>query len=118
MFCDGNYLNLQNYGRIVKYNKLVRDKISEIIKQEGKTPIIRIADEEEYVLKLREKLHEEADEVAESHEVEELVDIMEVIYALAEQKGISYEELEKIRQRKANKKGRFAKRIILEEVDE
>ncbi len=107
-----------NEGHPPLYNKLVRDKICDIIKLEGKTPVIRIADKEEYFPKLREKLQEEVDEFAESHEVEELVDIMEVVYALAEQKGISYEELERRRQRKADEKGTFAKMMILEEVKE
>ncbi|MBI2668852.1 nucleoside triphosphate pyrophosphohydrolase [Candidatus Woesearchaeota archaeon] len=98
------------------YHKLVRDKIPEIIQRDGKKPIISIADEKEYRLKLREKLQEEVDEFLDSENVEELADILEVVYALADVEKVTTAELEKIREKKEQERGGFRKRIILENV--
>lgn len=102
----------------MKYNKLVRDKIPEIIEQNKKSHITHIANDEEYWEKLKEKLKEEVDEFLKSSTEEELSDILEVIYAICDFKGISKHVLELLRQRKSKKKGGFKKRIILDEVKE
>ena len=62
--------------------KLVRDKIPEIIKENGETPKVRIAKPEELDRLLREKIVEEAEEFLRSGDTEELVDIQEAIDAL------------------------------------
>lgn len=98
--------------------KLVRDRIPEIIKKQGKEPVTYIAQEDEYYRFLVKKLDEEMKEFLESNETEELVDLMEVIYAIAIQKGISKEELENIRSNKANERGEFKNRLILKEIKE
>ena len=100
----------------MKYNKLVRDKIPEIIKGKGETPITHIADDEEYKIKLKEKLIEEIEEFLKESNAEELADILEVIYAIRDNMGVSTEELEKIRVEKAEKRGGFNKKIILDET--
>jgi len=92
--------------------KLVRDKIPEIIKKQGKNPITRIASDEEYLKELVKKLQEEVDEFKEKHNIEELADIIEVIYALSEFYGVSVEDLHKLQEAKAEKRGKFKKRII------
>ena len=93
--------------------KLVRDKIPEIIRGEGLEPVIYAADEQEYVSRLRDKLQEEVAEfIASDNDSEELADILEVVYALAEQAGTSREQLEKLRAAKAGKRGGFVERII------
>jgi predicted house-cleaning noncanonical NTP pyrophosphatase (MazG superfamily) len=102
-------------GVFMKYNKLVRDKIPEIIKNKGGIPVTRIADEEEYWQKLKEKLHEEVAEFDKDESVEELADILEVISAIAEHKQIELSKIEEIGQKKAEERGRFRGRIILEE---
>lgn len=102
----------------VEYNKLVRDKIPDIIKANDKTAMTHIADDKEYWQKLKEKLLEEAREFGESEDPEEIADLLEIILALAEVKGLSREELEKERQEKASQRGAFKKRIILEEVED
>jgi len=94
----------------MKYNKLIRDKIPEIIKNNGDTCLTHIASEEEYKQKLVEKLQEEVDEYKKDPSLEELADILEVIYALGDK-----EEMEKIRKQKFEKRGGFSKRIILDE---
>ena len=99
----------------MKYNKLIRDKIPEIIKENGNMPIIHIADDKEYWEKLKEKLKEEVEEFIEDSSKEELADILEVIYAINEFKRFDINEIEKIREKKAEKRGKFKKKIILDE---
>lgn len=100
----------------MKYHKLVRDKIPEIIKKHGGDPVTRIADDREYGRKLKEKLREEVKEFMRKESVEELADILEVIYALGAFKKVGRGKLEQLRIKKARGRGRFGKRIILEEV--
>src|SRR3989338_2759391 len=98
----------------MQHNKLVRDKIPEIIRKNGEVPIIHLADNQEYWQKLKEKLQEEVDEFIKDEKEEELVDILEVINAITEFKKIDKDKLEHLREKKAEEKGRFKERIILE----
>jgi len=100
----------------MKYNKLVRDKIPEIIKQKGKTPIIHVADDKEYWQKLKEKLIEETDEFFKHDSEEEVADILEIIYAICDFKKIDKQKLEMLRKKKAEKRGSFKDKIILDET--
>ncbi|MBD5488582.1 MAG: nucleoside triphosphate pyrophosphohydrolase [Lachnospiraceae bacterium] len=95
------------------YNKLVRDGIPEIIAAQGEKPIIRVMDDKEYIISLEKKLDEEVAEYHESKEIEELADVMEVIYALCEAKGHSVDELIKVYENKHIERGGFSKRIFL-----
>ena len=95
------------------YNKLVRDRIPEIIEANGETPITRILDPDEYLRCLEAKLDEEVSEFHDSKDPEELADILEVIYALAEAKGCSHQKLMEIYERKHTARGGFAKRVFL-----
>ena len=93
--------------------KLVRDRIPEIIRAEGLAPVIYTADAEEHGSRLRDKLQKEVAEfIASDNDPEELADILEVLYALAEHSGTSREQLEKLRAAKAEKRGGFADRIV------
>lgn len=96
--------------------KLVRDKIPEIIKNEGLKPVISIANEEEYFEELKNKLLEEVNEFLEDDNIEELADIQEVLYAIYDFKGISKDEIEKVRFGKELKKGKFKDKIILKDI--
>ena len=98
------------------YNKLVRDNISEIIKEKGDTPVYRVLTDSEYLDALNQKLHEEVIEYLEDNSIEELCDILEVAYAIAVAKGYSTGELAKIRDNKNNKRGAFANKFFLEKV--
>jgi predicted house-cleaning noncanonical NTP pyrophosphatase (MazG superfamily) len=100
----------------MKYSKLVRDKIPEIIKSKGMIPIVHIADEEEYWQKLKEKLQEEVNEFFKKENEEELADILEVIYAICEFKNFDKEKLELLRRKKAEEGGGFQDKIILDET--
>lgn len=101
----------------MSYNKLVRDKIPDIIKQnEGKESIIRILNNDEYLVELNKKIKEELNEYLESGEIEELADLEEVLRAILDVKGVSYDDFEKIRQGKVNKRGAFKDKIYLEGI--
>lgn len=100
----------------MKYDKLVRDKIPEYIKSKGNVPISHIADEDEYWQKLREKLQEEVDEFLKDEKLEEIADILEVIDAICDHQKFDKHELAVIKDKKAEERGKFEKRIILEEA--
>ena len=86
------------------YNKLVRDKIPEIIAADnGKTCVTRIMEDDEYLETLNTKMQEELKEYLESGDVKELADLEEILRAILDIKGVSYEEFEKIRNTKVMK---------------
>lgn len=99
----------------MKYNKLVRDKIPEYIIKKGGTPITHIAEDAEYWQKLKEKLLEEIEEFRTDESAEEIADVLEVIDAIIDYKKIDRSELEEIKNKKAEERGRFNERIILDE---
>ena len=98
------------------YNKLVRDKIPEIIKNSGKKAITTVLNQEEYLTELDRKLNEECAEYQQDKSIEELADMLEVIYAITVARGYSVGELEQVRREKAENRGGFNDRIILKEV--
>lgn len=99
----------------MKYNKLIRDKIPDIILQKGGTPVTHIANEEEYYSKLKEKLLEETQEFLKDNNTDELADVLEVVYAIRDFKNISEIDLETLRKKKALERGAFKQKIILDE---
>lgn len=105
-------------SRIITYNKLVRDKIPEIIEASGKKCDTAVLTDKDFLYMLDKKLGEEVKEYQESHEVEELADVLEVIYAIAETQGVSKKQLEDIRAAKTEKRGAFEKKILLKSVTE
>ena len=100
----------------IQYNKLVRDRIPEIIEASGKRCVCSTLSDEEYLAKLDEKLNEELAEYQESKSMEELADLLEVVRAVAVARGSSMEEVEAIRREKAAKRGGFEKKLLLTEV--
>ena len=94
------------------YEKLVRDKIPELIRAGGETPHIRILEDEEYHRHLETKLDEEVKEFHRDQNLEELADILEVVYALAEEYG-GREELLRLYEKKHEARGGFRERIFL-----
>ena len=100
------------------HNKLVRDKIPEIIESHNEVCKIRILSDEEYLDELNFKIQEEMKEYLESGDIEELADLEEVLRAILEIKKCPYEEFENIRINKVNKRGAFKKKIFLESTDD
>ena len=98
---------------MIKYNKAIRDKIPEIIADSGKKYNLKQLDDEPFLAELEKKLIEEVNEYAESKDVEELADLVEVIYRISELKGVNSDELDKIRKDKAEKRGKFDSNLFL-----
>lgn len=98
------------------YNKLVRDRIPEIIKSTGKTPLTATLSQETYIYMLDQKLAEELAEYQESKSFDELADLIEVIAAVAKARGCSWEQLMKLCMEKRSMRGGFEKKILLMEV--
>lgn len=97
-----------------EYNKLVRDRIPQIIDSNGETPMFRYLLPEEYKKELDKKLQEEVAEYLEDDNIEELADIVEVIEAILKYKKISLEDFRQIKREKKDRRGGFDKKIFLE----
>ena len=95
------------------YNKLVRDKIPAMIRAQGETPHTRVLEQAEYTARLEAKLDEEVREYHRDRNLDELADILEVVYALAENLGHSRQELESVYDRKHDARGGFRDRLFL-----
>lgn len=114
---------------IFNYNKLVRDKIIQNIQGKGHNAIYSILGREEYFKELDKKLIEEVNEFIKTHNEEEnkigiehseeeMADIMEVIETIIEQRGMSLERIQSIKEEKRQKAGSFNDRIYLVSVEE
>ncbi len=98
-------------------NKLVRDKIPEIIEADGRTCKTHILSDEEYLSALEEKLNEEVAEYQKDKNLEEMADVLEVLQAICIARGYTLEELEALRKKKADDRGGFSEKIFLESTD-
>lgn len=99
------------------YNKLVRDKIPEIIQKDNELPVTRILSDEEAIKYLNAKLLEEVNEYLEDENIEELADVLEVFHGILKAKNIKFEDVENIRIQKKNERGGFENKIFLEYVE-
>ncbi len=97
----------------MEYNKLVRDKIPEMIVKEGYVPETEILSDEKFLQELDKKLREEVNEYCESGDAEEIADVLEVLYAICDARGYSFDEVMKIKEEKKSKRGGFSKKIFL-----
>ena len=98
------------------YNKLVRDNIPDIILKDNELPCTRVLDDKEYIKELNKKLMEEVNEYLEEQNIGEMVDILEVVRAICDYNNVPFEEIEKKRIDKKNKRGGFEKKIFLEKT--
>lgn len=104
--------------KVIKYNKLVRDRIPEIIEKSGKKCIVTVLAQDEYIKMLDAKLQEELTEYQESKSLEELADLLEVMGAVVKARGHTWDELTQVRKAKRDKRGGFEKKLLLTEVIE
>ena len=100
------------------YNKLVRDRIPEIIEKNGKRCVCEALPQDQYIAMLDAKLDEELAEYQQSKSLEELADLLEVMDAVVRARGYTWEQLTEIRKKKKEERGGFEKRILLKEVYE
>ena len=100
------------------YNKLIRDKIPEIIENDHQTGDIEILSDEKYLEMVDAKLDEELAEYHADKNLEELADLLEVLYAATIARGYTIDELESLRLKKREKRGGFDKKILLKSVTE
>jgi predicted house-cleaning noncanonical NTP pyrophosphatase (MazG superfamily) len=96
------------------YNKLIRDKIPEIIENSGRKAKYHVLSKEEYLVALDKKLFEEVEEYQADKSLEEMADVLEVLYAICKARGYSVEELEGKRVEKSTLRGGFDKKLFLE----
>ena len=99
----------------MRYDKLVRDRIPELIVSRGEACSFHVASDEEYRTKLYEKLREETEELVVDRNVDEVADILEVLDAIRALEGMSEAEVDRARREKLEQRGGFSKRLILEE---
>lgn len=98
------------------YNKLVRDRIPEIIKESGKECEIEIVNGIDKQELLEKKLLEEVNEYMEDKNLEELADVMEVLFGLANELGFTEVDLLNKRKEKLQERGGFKDGIVLVNV--
>lgn len=103
---------------IKRYNKLVRDRIPEIIRSSGKSCTTEILDQQRYIQMLDAKLEEELREYQQSKSLEELADLLEVMGAVVRARGYTWDQLRQVRMKKKEERGGFEKKILLKEVIE
>ena len=101
-------------SKIKTYNKLVRDKIPEIIEAKGDSCKTRILSQEEYVVELDRKLNEELAEYQESKSLEELADMLEVMMAITKAKGYDWSTVLALQEQKRKSRGGFDNQVFLE----
>jgi len=100
------------------YKRLVRDKVPDMILRDNQLPVKRTLNDKEYEEELNKKLEEEVKDYLVNKNYIDMIDIVEVIDAILDFKGIDKDEFEKERINKANKKGTFKDRTYLEKIME
>jgi predicted house-cleaning noncanonical NTP pyrophosphatase (MazG superfamily) len=104
------------------YNKLIRDKIPEIIEKDNAIPKVSVLDDEKFAIALKEKLIEEAKELLNAKTQEEILnelsDVLQLVESIATNNNVSIAEIEKQKLAKKEKRGGFEKKLFLEYVDE
>ena len=103
--------------RTKTYNKLVRDRMPEIIKTDGNRAIFRTLTPDEFILALRRKIVEEANEYAANGSIEELADLLEVVMTAAAEHRKSGELMWSVAAQKEARRGGFGKRLMLVDVE-
>ncbi len=95
------------------YDKLVRDKIPEIIESSGNKCEIEVVSDEIALEYLYKKLNEEVSELLEDKNLDEIADVMEVLFAIGSKYGYSEEDVLNRRNEKKDARGGFKDNLIL-----
>jgi predicted house-cleaning noncanonical NTP pyrophosphatase (MazG superfamily) len=100
-----------------KVDKLIRDKLPQIMRASGIKVFVRVMEKDEYLKRLKDKILEEAKEViasrSEKEMREELADLLEVMLALAKIHGMEFTDIQQTAQTKRLEKGGFDDKILL-----
>lgn len=104
--------------KIMKFDKLVRDKIPEVLEKKGIKSVTHVIEGKEYFEELLKKLREEVEEFVKDNNEEELADIFEVLGAIIEERGFTKEAIEEIRLKKLAERGGFKNKVFLEQTEE
>jgi predicted house-cleaning noncanonical NTP pyrophosphatase (MazG superfamily) len=103
--------------KVIRYNKLIRDRIPEIIKEAGWSPTIRILKKSEFLSAIKKKISEEAGELIRAKDkkgiTDEIIDIQELLDVLASELKLTKTEFRKLQSAKRKKRGGFKKRLFL-----
>ena len=103
--------------KVVKYNKLIRDKIPEIIRGAGWIPTVRVLKGREFLSAIKKKVFEEAEELIQTKDkkgiIDEIVDIQELLEVLTSEVGLTKTEIKKLQMVKREKRGGFKKKLFL-----
>lgn len=103
--------------KVLKFDKLIRDKIPEIIRNDGWMPIIRVLKNKEYQIALKNKILEESGELvkakSEKDIINEIIDIQELLDALGTELKLSKLEIKNLQKIKNKKRGSFKKKLFL-----
>ena len=104
------------------YNKLIRDRILEIIEKDNLAYNARVLEPEEHLTEIKKKLYEEVKEFDETTNeqdgLEEMADVLELLHAALKVYGKTFEELEEVRVQKKEKRGGFDKGLYLIDVED
>jgi predicted house-cleaning noncanonical NTP pyrophosphatase (MazG superfamily) len=101
-----------------EYDKLVRDRIPEVIRENDETPVAHTVEGEAYRERLREKLVEEATEFRDEPTVEELADVLDVVAAIRDAEEFDADDLQRKRRAKQEARGGFEDGTVLDRVEE
>ncbi|WP_208559087.1 nucleoside triphosphate pyrophosphohydrolase [Marinilactibacillus kalidii] len=100
-----------------RYDKLVRDRIPEMIQENGEACTVKRLRGKDYTEALKGKLKEEVKEYLLATDstscLEELADILEVLHGLANIHHVSFDTIEQLREEKEKERGGFKERIFL-----
>lgn len=102
----------------IQYNKLVRDRIPELIEESGRKQTSRILNEDEYFQALIDKVVEEIEEFRSTGIEEEIADVYEALDCLVKFKGYEPMHIDYVRLIKREARGSFMNRVLLEEVED
>lgn len=93
--------------------KLIRDRIPEIVEAKGESLKVRRAGPMEFRKALADKLVEEAVEFRQDRNIEELADVFEVMRSIGLDHGIPMEQIAELADQKREARGGFREKLMM-----